>query len=251
MLVSGLAGAFATKEVLMVKSKLGLLALLCSMGVWAAAEQELEGLTPEQAQERQRIDALYESSTRRIDGRKDPHLVPCYIRMWEFFNGYARFRKELEPHLTTEDLAILDAFVQHRAEIMRKDEVESNDAWMAIGARAENMSAVEIADALTALTAKTEAKQAARYRAVLDQLTPTGRSAVNDLAYINIRPQVTIHDELAIARADPAFYKMQIVESYKMIKAGTFPPVPPPRATGSAPAPALGRVGTNTAEPVP
>lgn len=194
----------------------------------ARLQEEWKGLPAAEIERRQQIESLLKSSLRRIGGKQSPELVPHHIRMQQFFHGYEQgtYASMLAPELSSTDQALLKEFARaHRAELQKAVKLYEDD-WLAIAAVAEKMSALEIATAVKAATDRSDARLTTLYRNAVGRLSPAGQGRVNEFAFLNVRPQVTVEDHFVVANADPEFYKEQVVETYKMIRAGVRPAVP-------------------------
>lgn len=211
----------------------------------ARLEEQWRGLSPEEIANRKRIDGLLRSSQRHINGKETPELVPYHVRMQMFFHKYQHgfFRQMLQSQLSAGDLAVLDTYAARLGSELEKHAKAYETEWMGIASRAKDMNASEIASAIKVATGKTEALQAAGYRAVLRQLTPAGQKVVSDFAFANVRPQVTTEDPFVIAEGDPKFYKEQIVLYYEMVQRGEQPPPPPGASSPEAQAASSSSLG--------
>lgn len=191
---------------------------------------EWKGLPPAEIQRRQQIESLLQSSIRRIDGNQTPELVPYHIRMQHFFAGYQQgmFANMLAAQLSPADHVVLKEFAgRHREELQKASDVYERD-WLSIAAGAQSMSSREIASAVKAATDRSDARLTSLYREVVGRLSSAGRGLVNEFAFINVRPQVSIEDPFVLATGDPEFYKDQVVKTYEMVRTGVRPA--PPRS---------------------
>jgi hypothetical protein len=206
------------------------LPILCAV-VFTQSARSAE-LTPAQAHYQQQVDTLLKSSIRHINGKETPELVPYVVRMTHFFSRYARgtFKSELDPQLSAEDVAVLTEYASRHEKQLEADHASYRTAWTEIGARAQHLSAVDIASEMSRADESVEAAQSARFRGVIGRLSPSGRATVTAFAFERVRPQVMIEDPFVLANGDPQFYKEQIVGAYGLLRSGKSL-LPPPAQT--------------------
>lgn len=138
----------------------------------------------------------------------------------------------LAAELSSADQAMLKEFARkHREELQKANKLYEDD-WLAIAADAESMSSLEIATAVKAATDRSDARLTSLYQEAIERLSPAGQGRVNEFAFLNVRPQVSIEDPFVVANGDPEFYKEQVVGTYKMIRAGVRPAAPRSRDKG-------------------
>jgi hypothetical protein len=206
--------------------------------------EELAKLPPEERAKALRFDAANKAAVRKINGRETPELVPYHVRMQMFFHNFeAHFKRSLEPELSEADLAILSKFAQrqHAIELKKSNEALHEES-RSISARARHMSAIEIASGMKSASDRALARQAAIYRAVIEQLSPESRKLVNDFAFTRIRPQVSIQDPMDLASLEPEIYREQIIRAFE---AESAEPIASPEAT-PPPKEVLLNSGSNT-----
>jgi hypothetical protein len=177
-----------------------------------------------QALSTKEIEALVQSSYTKIDGKRTPELVPYHSRMNMFFGALPVFEADLRRNLSAEDFAILKSFSDARDVPQKEDAAFAEAGWKEIASRAEGMNALEIAGEMKRLDQRIETKAAARYRRVLSSLSPQGQQFVERYAFEKVRPSLSVYDPLVIANAAPDYYKTDIVESYKLMQEGKWPP---------------------------
>jgi hypothetical protein len=140
-----------------------------------------------------------------IDGKETPDLVPYHIRMYYFFSRYGRpdhpYRRDLQKQLSLKDDGILFAHAQIDNDLKTRDMEEHHAGFMNICAAGETMTPLELATALEANTQRYAERRAARYRAVIEQLSPEGQPIVTDFAYQRIRPVTGSHSAVIHASA--------------------------------------------------
>lgn len=220
------------------------------LAIAASMALSLSALTASAAEPRNQaeVDALLQSSFTNINGRETPELIPYHVRMGAFFARFASYAPELQGQLSKADFDRLQQFAGSH-ETFRKQALDAElGAWQTIAARAEPMSAVEIATEMKQSETRSAAAATARYRGVLDGLTAEGRSIVDRFAFERVRPSLAIEDPLLVATTAPVFYKTQVLGVYKLMQAGKWPPAPPAAATKQAETTLSGdgaRVGSN------
>jgi len=207
------------------------LPILCAV-VFTQSAHSAE-LTPAQAHYQQQVDALVKSSIRHINGKETPDLVPYVVRMTHFFSRYAKgaFKSELDPQLSAEDVAVLTEYASQHEKQLEADHESYRAAWTEIAARAQDMSAVDIASEMSRADESVEAAQSARFRSVIGRLSPSGQAMVTAFAFERVRPQVMIEDPFVLANGDPQFYKEQIVGAYGLLRSGKSTPPSPAQPT--------------------
>jgi hypothetical protein len=170
------------------------------------------------------VDALLRSSYKQINGNQHPELVPFSLRMDIFFSFWQRtetgWQAEFQSRLSQDDFAVLDEYARAHSEAKRADDLAHQREWMGIAANAAGMSAVQIATAIKQATDRSKAAQEARRRSVLDRLSKDAQVLIQTVAYERIRPVFTEEDPLVVARAEPEFYKAQIIGAYEAVRPG-------------------------------
>jgi hypothetical protein len=192
------------------------------------AAEELKKLPPEERAKALRFDAASKATSRRINGREAPELVPYHVRMQMFFQSFeALFKRSLESELSAADLAILSEFAQRQHSIELKNSADAlRKESRSISAQAEHMDAIEIASGMKAASDRAEARQVAAYRGVMRRLSPEGQKIVNDFAFAHVRPQVTTQDPMDLASLEPEIYREQIIRAFEAERAGRIAPPP-------------------------
>lgn len=193
------------------------------------------------------VDALLQSSYTGIDGRATPELIPYHVRMAAFFESFPDYAPQFRSQLIKADFDQLQRYASAHGAFQKQDGDRQLREWQEVAARAEPMSAVEIATELKQSSRRIEAVAAARYRATLDALSADGRAVIDRFIADRVRPNTSIEDPLVVAMAAPVFYKTQILGTYKMMQEGKWPPAPPVSNTKrveSMPAGDAARVGS-------
>lgn len=206
-------------------SFLGILGILA--GIQSTAQERTNGgdehkmkreLTIEERQ------SIRKASSITIDGKATPDLVPYDIRMHYFFLRYGRpnhpYRMELQKQLSPKDDAILFAHAQIDNDLKTRDMEEHHAGFMSIGAGGETMTPLDLATALEANTQRYQERRAARYRAVIQQLSPEGQRIVADFAYERIRPVTGSHSAIIHATLAPEHFKQQMLRRYELYRSG-------------------------------
>ena len=167
----------------------------------------------------------FRASTVHIDGKQNPEQVPFFFRMQLLFERFQTHddASRLAPLVSSADLAVLTTYAAGHSEAQKVEEVVSKREWLAVADRAESMNAGELAVAMKDVSLASEKRQAARYRAVLDKLSPAGRTTVQKYAFEKVRPQVVRDDPVLLANIQPELYKSQIIGSREFVRAGTIP----------------------------
>jgi len=172
-------------------------------------QEQRKNVLSEIREKSQRYRAAQDSATQWVDGRQNPDLVPYDMRMQAFFGMYndERIRQIFSSRLSSADLAVLDTFKARYQDTIQETVARRRKEREELEARAASMSAIEIAAAQKASTARERMIDATRHHGVMRQLSPEGQKIVNQWAYDNIRPRFPIVDEEAIALAEPELYK--------------------------------------------
>jgi len=169
-------------------------------------------------------ESIRKASNITIDGRATPDLVPYEVRMYYFFSRYGRpnhpYRTELQKQLLPKDDAILFAHAQIDNDLKTRDMEEHHAGFMSIGAGAETMTPLDLATALEANTQRYQERRAARYRAVIEQLSPEGQRIVTDFAYQRIKPMTVSHSAIIRATQAPEHFKQQVLLRYELYRSG-------------------------------
>jgi hypothetical protein len=144
--------------------------------------------------------------------------------MHYFFLRYGRpnhpYRKELQKQLSPKEDAILFAHAQIDNELKTRDMEEHHAGFMSIGAGGETMTPLDLATALEANTRRYQERRAARYRAVIQQLSPEGQRIVTDFAHKRIRPVTGSHSAIIHATLAPEHFKEQLLRRYELYRSG-------------------------------
>jgi hypothetical protein len=201
---------------------LGILSCIAAQAQERMSEGEEHTMKHElTVQERERI---REASEIAIDGKKTPELVPYHIRMYYFFSRYGRpghpYRAELQKQLSRQDDAILFAQAQIDDDLKLRDMEEHQAGFMSICAGGQTMTPLELATALEANTQRYVDRRAARYRAVMDQLSPEGQRLVTDFTFQRIRPVTGSHSAIIHATLAPEHFKKQVLDRYEAYRSG-------------------------------
>jgi hypothetical protein len=188
--------------------------------------------------DRATVARLERESYRHVDGRQNPELVPYGKRMRLFFEGLkaGMFQQQLSERVSPEDLAKLLTYSESDVRVDRRENREAYmKGWADLSSRAEHMNAQEIAGEATRIDRATEERDAARYRSYLNDLTPAARKAVEDFAFVTIRPMFTTYDHFVMANAQPEFYKSQILAARDYLSGKKPWPQPVPGSAAEAP----------------
>ena len=128
--------------------------------------------------------------------------------------------QDLQKQLLPKDDAILFAHAQIDNELKTRDMEEHHAGFMSIGAGAETMTPLDLATALEANTQRYQERRAARYRAVIGQLSPEGQRIVTDFAHQRIRPTSGSHSAIVHATLAPEHFKQQVLQRYELYRSG-------------------------------
>jgi hypothetical protein len=183
---------------------------------------DLKKLNPEVSIEDR--EKLYAATQITINGKETPTLVPYHTRMKLFFMGYRRpghfYRKELQKVLQAGDDAILFEYAQADVALRAAEHKEHVALAEEIGAQAESMTPLELANALEANTQDVQAKRAARYRAVIGRLSNSGQRIVTQFAFERIRPVIAMENLVLQATFAPEFFKKSTLSRYELHRSG-------------------------------
>lgn len=195
----------------------------------ARFEESLKHMPPEEAEKVRRIQAASKLAHRAVNGKENPELVPYRTRMQMFFERYERgdFRRMLDGRLSGADFALLDAFVLHYRDDLKRLIDPYSRASKSVYARAASMSAIDIARELKTVSDRIENAQAEIFRSAIGDLSAEGQATIRDFAFIHVRPMTSIYDPVIEATAEPEIYKEQAVRSYEAYLRGELPGVWP------------------------
>jgi hypothetical protein len=173
---------------------------------------------------------LLESAMTDIRGSRDPDLIPFEWKMYWFLKSYGERAADLSNSLTSqEDLALKRA-----AESEESARTADNDFYVSsfVGYCAGVDTANAVAAAIDVLAELAAERQRSRYNALLANMSPTARAAVDGhLSAVAKGVSLLTGDNMKIATAAPELFKQHIRGACDAYIKG--PPLPPSRSNSS------------------
>lgn len=139
----------------------------------------------------QELTAVQEEAAIKVDGAKEPHRIPTYLKMQGFFSFCEHNSDRLASSLGANDQKLLREFAAQNGSRRDVEYADYIQTITPVCGSVDNLDAASLANVIEKLTEEWNERKTDRYLRILATLSPEGRETVEDFIAAEITPSIS------------------------------------------------------------